>query len=260
MSSSAAVAADAAAVCFQGVEVSSLTHGLVCVQRILVLGAANCLMFADEESGEEVISPDSKQACETLASMAVDGAGPQAGEDNDCESESLHAGPHKRVRQEAIKRLECTRARMVKNYNKGSRVRTFHVGDAVGVAVDRSDRATLDRRFIPCLVIAVNGRDQCRLRCDAGVLHTLYYPSDLQPYPASYKSKFAFAAEDTVEDVPIIKLTAASRRQSYAQVSAVRCGCSKLDCGTNRCKCFKAGVKCTAKCHLGKKCKHNMHV
>ena len=38
------------------------------------------------------------------------------------------------------------------------------------------------------------------------VLHTLYYPSHLQPYPASYKSRFAFAAEDTVEGVHIIKV------------------------------------------------------
>ena len=54
-------------------------------------------------------------------------------------------GPHKSVRKEVVARLRVTRERMVANHNKQSRVRSFKVGDCVGVKVDRADRGHCDR-------------------------------------------------------------------------------------------------------------------
>lgn len=198
------------------------------------------------------MSPGGQEACETLAGIATHHGIEQ--ESDDGQSSDLSAGPHQRVRAEAKQALVKSRARMVKNHNRQSKVRSFTVGSAVGVRVDRSDRGSVDRRLIPCLVVHVNGRGQCQLRSEQGLLQTKYYPDDLAPYPADYH--FSFTALDTLEGVPRIKLVTASRLQSYARVDAVSCGCTSLKCRTLQCKCYAAGVDCTSRCHRGKKCGH----
>ena len=204
-----------------------------------------------EESGDEALSPGTKQACETLAGIATTRV-----QQDDPDQDSLLDSRHKRTRQEAREALKRSCARMVKNHNKQSKVRFFNVGDPVGVKVERSDRCNVDRELTPCLVVQVNGRGQCQLRCDTGVLETLYYPDDLAPYPKDYVGKFNFSALDDLEGVPRLKHVTASKAQSYAKVSAVSCGCSSLKCCTHQCKCFASGVGCTSRCHRGKKCKH----
>ena len=139
-----------------------------------------------EESGDEALSPGTKQACETLAGIAT--ARVQQADPED----SLLDGRHKRTMQEAREALTRSRARMAKNHNKQCKVQFFNVGDPVGVKADRSERCNVDRALIPRLA-RVNGRGQCQLRCDTGVLETLYYPDDLAPYPKDYVGKFNFS-------------------------------------------------------------------
>ena len=163
-------------------------------------------------------------------------------------------GPHKQIRREAIATIEKTRARMVRNYNRQSKVHHSKIGDRVGIKIDRSDRGHCDRKFVPCLIIDVNNRKQFQLRCQDGVIDTRFTAGDLQPFPSNFH--FSFAAEDSTEGVPHLKLVGASRKQSYAIVTAVSCNCRSLKCSTNQCKCFRAGVDCTARCHAGRKCQH----
>ncbi len=87
---------------------------------------------------------------------------PDADEDGSYNSSDDSDGLHKQIRQEGFETLKKTRAHMVKN--RQSRVRSFQVGDCVGAKVDCADRGHCDRKFVPCLIIGVNRRQQFQLR------------------------------------------------------------------------------------------------
>ena len=177
-----------------------------------------------------------------------------ADEDGSYHSSDDSDGPHKQIRQEGLETLKKTRARMDKNHNRQSRVRSTQIGDCVRVKVDRADRGHCDTKFVPCLIIGVNRRQQFQLRCEDGVIETRHTAGDLQPFPST--TRFSFAAEDSIEGMQQLKVIKASRLQSHAKVAAVSCKCGTLECSTKKCRCFAAGVECTARCHAGKKCQH----
>ncbi|CAL4110669.1 unnamed protein product [Meganyctiphanes norvegica] len=37
-----------------------------------------------------------------------------------------------------------------------------------------------------------------------------------------------------------------------------KCNCSKNQCSTNRCKCYKANIKCNSKCHSSLTCRNKL--
>ncbi|DBA66164.1 TPA: hypothetical protein ACH3X2_002636 [Trebouxia sp. C0005] len=86
---------------------------------------------------------------------------------------------------------------MVKNHNRQSRVRSFQIGDCVGVKVDRTNGGHCDRKFVPCLIIGVNRRQQFQLRYEDGVIETGHTAGDLQPFPSTVR--FSFAAGDSIQ-------------------------------------------------------------
>ncbi|KAL0039753.1 hypothetical protein WJX77_006913 [Trebouxia sp. C0004] len=97
--------------------------------------------------------PATIAAAKTSAQMTARDAHPDVHEDGSYQSSDDSEGPHKQIRHEDLETLKKTRARMVKNHNRQSRVRSFQVGDCVGVKVDRADRGHCDRKFVPCLII-----------------------------------------------------------------------------------------------------------
>ncbi|DBA75187.1 TPA: hypothetical protein ACH3X1_010494 [Trebouxia sp. C0004] len=99
------------------------------------------------------VTISSSAAAKTSAQMTARDAHPDVHEDGSYQSSDDSEGPHKQIRHEDLETLKKTRARMVKNHNRQSRVRSFQVGDCVGVKVDRADRGHCDRKFVPCLII-----------------------------------------------------------------------------------------------------------
>ncbi len=151
--------------------------------------------------------------------MTARDAYPDANEGGNYHSSDDSDGPHKQIRQEALEILKKTHAHMVKNHNRQSRVRSFQIGDCVGVKVDRADRGHCDRKFVPCLIIVMNRRQQFQLRCEDGMIETRHTAGDLQPFPST--ARFSFTAGDSIEGLQQLKVIKASRPQSHAKVAAV---------------------------------------
>ena len=103
--------------------------------------------------------------------------------------------PHQKIRKQVLKRLDITRAHTEVNYNKDFKVPQFAVGDCVGVKVDRADRGAVDRAYIPCLIVDINGRGQHKLRCESGVLATRFIAAHMQSFPKI--CDLPFTAEDS---------------------------------------------------------------
>lgn len=90
--------------------------------------------------------------------MTTRDAHPDANEYGTYHSSDDSDGPHKQIRQQGVETLKETCAHMVKNHNRQSRMRSFQVGDYVGVKVDQPDRGHCDRKLVPCLIIGLNRR------------------------------------------------------------------------------------------------------
>ena len=54
----------------------------------------------------------------------------------------------------------------------------------------------------------------------------------------------------------VVTLREAARNQSITKISSVSCHC-KSNCQDNHCKCFKAKVICTSKCHPSSRTNQN---
>lgn len=99
--------------------------------------------------------------------MTTRDAHPDANEYGTYHSSDDSDGPHKQIRQQGVEILKETCANMVKNHNRQSRMRSFQVGDYLGVKVDRPDRGHCDR--VPCLIIGLNRRQHFQLRCEVSL-------------------------------------------------------------------------------------------
>ena len=95
---------------------------------------------------------------------------------------------HKQVRKRADKAYRRNAHRIKIKYEKQHKVKEFRVGEYVIVRVPRSDRASIDLKRLPCVVVEVirKARVVYHLRCKVSVLKVCYDVGELELYSGSY--------------------------------------------------------------------------
>ena len=184
-----------------------------------------------------VLSPNTAEAASTLLQCR----------------ESAEEFRHDKLRKAANDQLVPYRERMATVYNKSARVKVFKIGDHVGLQIPVQSREKLDDRYIVCMVVATSGKDAYRLRSDHGMIQGAIRTDQLVQWTAPHS--FEFTAQDDVSKLKPVTIAAVAKHATRANNQPAVCQC-KAGCKTNACTCRKAGVQCTARCHVGKKCQN----
>ncbi len=130
---------------------------------------------------------------------------------------------------------------------------TYDIGSLIQVWIPAKDHSKLDHLSLPAKVLGFDNHEKLIIGCNIGVLKQHFDSHELSPLEGNWPS---------LENIPetIVTLREAARNQSVMKISSVSCHC-KSNCQDNHCKCFKAKVICTSKCHpsshTNQNCKNN---
>jgi len=133
-----------------------------------------------------------------------------------------------------------------------------NVGDIVRIPLHPSDQTKVDSKCLTVVIVEITKNGQLRCACPTGVLDRPYAKHQVLSVKKESNNRKLLGLEDaflTWEGLPRISERAAARASSLVggQGHNVRCDC-KTACNTNRCKCIKAGLLCSSKCHRGNTC------
>lgn len=162
--------------------------------------------------------------------------------------------PHGKIRRVATDNYLKAANRQQVNYDgKVHHLMKYYTpGDTVGIRINEVDRTNTDPRILPCKVLEVTNKGQ----------DTVY-----TVYSSAGKLKPTFRSEDLVDmrnvcfpglqnldvqDLDEVTLIQAARKNSGWQASTTKGStvcCCKGSCVSNRCKCKKAALPCSTKCH-----------
>jgi hypothetical protein len=158
-------------------------------------------------------------------------------------SESIHSS-RKRAREGILKQAQ----RMIKR----SRLENVpgNVGDNVTIPIPLVDRGRGDSRNIVGLIVSRDENDLYKIAVKGGVLNGKYSRNqfDLCNYAL-------LTINDVSQDNEISLREAVQCESNCGGQGFLRCNCSgTARCQTNRCKCFKAKIKCNSRCHSALNC------
>ena len=158
--------------------------------------------------------------------------------------------PHRKIRKEARDNyLETARRSEIQYTNQNRQVlQDYNVGDVVGIKIHQADRTNTDAELLPCKVLSIDSSKSTpyQLYCASGILKTRYTSVDL----VSMQHRFPALEEvdpETLSETTVIQASRENGRWTAAPSGSV-CSC-KGSCITNRCRCKKAQLKCSTKCH-----------
>jgi hypothetical protein len=127
-----------------------------------------------------------------------------------------------------------------------------NTGDNVTVPIPLVDRGRGDPRNIMGIIVDRDMNDMYRIAVRAGILKGKYS-----------RNQFDLCAHKLLTDRDVdqnqeIALRSAVQHESKCGGQGfVKCNCSGSNqCQSNRCKCFKAKVKCNSRCHSCLSCKN----
>ena len=154
----------------------------------------------------------------------------------------------KRNRKRAQDAMICQAERMVK------RSRVEHVpgdiGDNVTVPIPLVDRGRGDPRNIMGVIIDRDNNDMYRIAVRAGVLKGKYSRNQFDL--CAHK---LLTDSDVNQNEEVALRTAVQLESKCGGQGFLKCNCGGTDrCKSNRCKCFKAKVKCNSRCHASLTC------
>ena len=120
------------------------------------------------------------------------------------------------------------------------------IGDNVAVPIPAVDRGRGDPRNILGVIIHRDlNTDQYTIGVKAGILKGQYSRNQFDLCPQRLLSETGINTETLVTLRTAVIAQSASGGQGF-----VKCNCSgPSKCKTNRCKCFKAKLKCNSRCH-----------
>ena len=160
--------------------------------------------------------------------------------------------PHRKRAREGIVQQAERSERMIK------RSRLEHApgnpGDNVTVPIPLVDRGRGDPRNIMGVIIDRDCNDLYRIAVRGGMLQGKYARNQFD-----LCTQRLLTRED-VSEVSDIGLRRAVQLESKCGGQGfVKCNCSGANrCSSNRCKCFKAKVKCNSRCHTSLACDHKI--
>jgi hypothetical protein len=162
--------------------------------------------------------------------------------------------PHSKVRKIATDNYLKAANRQQVNFDAKAKnlVKTYSIGDTVGIRINEVDRTNTDPRVLPCKVMEVNQKGQdtiYKIYTAGGILKNRFKSEDLVDMRNVCFPSLQNLDVETLEEVTLIQ---ASRKTTGWQATTTQgssvCAC-KGSCVGNRCKCKKAGIPCSTKCH-----------
>lgn len=150
----------------------------------------------------------------------------------------------KRARDGLVKQAE----RMMKR----SRIvnRAGDIGDNVTIPIPMFDRGRGDPRNIIGIIVDRDENDMYRIAVRAGVLKGKYSRNQFD-----LCTQKLYVMEDVKSDAEVGLRQAVQHESVCGGQGFVKCNCTgRSRCEVNRCKCFKAGVKCNSRCHSNLTC------
>lgn len=163
----------------------------------------------------------------------------------------------------ACRRLQTSRKQMANKYNRRTKTQVFQPGQIVTVKIPKIDRstATCSRR---CYAQIFHAKNNCyEMRTAYGILDRLYAAKNICVVPEAlarhktipFSDKKVSLKEMARQECNTGKsswsITYNSRRSirlTKSGRSQISCRCKKFPC-TKRCRCRKAGKKCSIYCH-----------
>jgi len=152
----------------------------------------------------------------------------------------------RKTRRAAAANLEQQAERMVKR----SRVELARgqENDNVAVPIPMVDRGRGDPRNILGVILSIDENDMYVIGTRAGVLSGKYSRNQFSLCPQPL-----LKVGDINTDVQISLREAVKALSNSGGQGFIKCNCTSK-CGTNRCKCFKAKLKCNSRCHNSLSC------
>lgn len=176
------------------------------------------------------------------ASTSLTQQEPAATESNT--SNDVQLSTRKRARDGLVKQAE----RMIKR----SRIvnRAGDIGDNVTIPIPMFDRGRGDPRNIIGVLVDRDENDMYRIAVRAGVLKGKYSRNQFD-----LCTQKLYVMEDVKTDTEVGLRQAVQHESLCGGQGFVKCNCTgRSRCEVNRCKCFKAGVKCNSRCHSNLTC------
>ena len=159
--------------------------------------------------------------------------------------------PHRKIRKQARDNyLETARHSQIQYTNQNRQVfQDYNVGDVVGIKIHQADRTNTDAKLLPCKVLSIDSSKSTpyQLYCASGILKTRYTSVDLVSMQQVRFPALEEVDPDTLGETTVIQASRENGRWTAAPSGSV-CSC-KGSCITNRCRCKKAQLKCSTKCH-----------
>jgi hypothetical protein len=125
-----------------------------------------------------------------------------------------------------------------------------NIGDNVTVAIPLVDRGRSDPRNIIGVIVDRDINDMYRIAVHAGVLKGKYS-----------RNQFDLCAHKLLTDSEVSQIEEVALRTAVQMESKcggqgfLKCNCGGSNrCKSNRCKCYKAKVKCNSRCHASLIC------
>ena len=129
---------------------------------------------------------------------------------------------------------------------KRSRVTSkVKVGDNVTVSIPSVNRGRTHPRNIIGITIAVSENNMYSIAVKGGVLNGRYSRNQFDECATSL-----FSMDDFCNDKQVSLRLAAQQESNCGGQGYAKCNCGGSNrCKSNKCKCFKAKVKCNSRCH-----------
>jgi hypothetical protein len=125
-----------------------------------------------------------------------------------------------------------------------------NVGDNVTVPIPLVDRGRGDPRNIMGVIVDRDANDLYRIAVRGGLLNGKYSRNQFDL--CAHK---LLTEQDVSRDQEIALRTAVQAESKCGGQGFVKCNCAgSKRCQSNRCKCFKAKVKCNSRCHSSLSC------
>lgn len=159
--------------------------------------------------------------------------------------------PHSKIRRIATDNYLKAANRQQINFDakKANRTTSFSPSDTVGIHIHEVDRTNTDPKILPCKVLHVdsNHRDKSyKLYTSGGTLRQTFKSEDLVDLRNIHFPELQDVDIDSLMEISVIQ--ASRLHTSWASKGTPVCTC-KGNCSSVKCKCKRARVPCSTKCH-----------
>ena len=157
------------------------------------------------------------------------------------------------IRESRKRAGDAQRSQAEKMVKRGRRnVIHGQIGDNVVIPIPMVDRGRCDPRNIVGIITDRNDNDMYTLAVKSGVLKNKYIRNQFDVCAQRLLTENDVDLNNQVSLREAVSLASSSGGQGF-----VKCNCAgKSRCESNRCKCYKAKVKCNSRCHNTLICKN----